>query len=87
MTVPGDLPGVVEREKRQFALQHQERLRLRRIAVPVGCDVRAPDHHVQESMRVVLNAGMEIVVGPKARRLARALDEGAEKGRVHYLQG
>ncbi len=35
-------------------------------------------------MGVVLHAGMEIVVGPQARRLARAFNEREEEGRVDY---
>ena len=77
----GDLPGVVEREEGQFALKHDERFGLRGIAVPMRRDIRAPDHHVEEAMGVVVHAGMEVVVGAKARRLARAVNEGGERGR------
>ena len=83
----GDLPCVIEGEKCQLALQHQERLRLRRVAVPMRGDVRTLDHHIEESMGVVLHAGVEIVVGPQARRLARALNQREEEGRVDYLHG
>jgi hypothetical protein len=48
----GDLARVVEREERQFALKHQKGFRLRRIAVPMGRDVRTLDHHIEESMGV-----------------------------------
>jgi hypothetical protein len=77
-----DLPGVVESEERQFTLQHDKRLGLRRIAVPMRRDVRALDHHIQESVGVIFHAGMEIVIDPQARGLARAFDKRVEESRV-----
>jgi predicted peroxiredoxin len=38
-------------------------------------------------MRVILHAGMEIVICTQSRRLARALNERLEEGRVEYLHG
>lgn len=83
----GYLPGVVEREERQFAVQHDESFGLRGIAVPMRSDVSSPDHHVQKPMRIVFHARVEVVIRPQSRRLARALDEGGDERRVEYLHG
>jgi hypothetical protein len=77
-----DLPGVVESEERQFTLQHDKRLGLRRIAVPMRRDLRTLDHHVQEPMGVIFHAGMEIMFHAEARGLACAFDERVEGRRV-----
>ena len=80
-----DLSGVVECEKCQLALEHQERLGLWRIAVPMGSDVGALYHHIEESTGVLFDAGVEIVICPQAGRLARTLNEGEKKRGVDYL--
>jgi hypothetical protein len=61
--------------KRDGTFQHDERFGLRGIAVPMRRDVRAPDHHVQEPMGVVVHARVEIVISAQSRRLAGALNE------------
>jgi hypothetical protein len=76
----GDLPSIIEDEECQFTLKHQERLGLGRITVTVGCDVGATDHHAQEPMRVIVHAGMEVVIGAQPRRLARPLNQGENEG-------
>src|ERR1700755_268473 len=80
-----DLSGIVEDEERKLALQHDERLRLRGITVPMRGDVRPLDHHVEESMGIIVHARVEVVIRPQARRLAGALNQRHYQCRVEKL--
>jgi len=76
----GDSSGVVECEECELTVKDQKGFRLGRIAVPMGRNVRAPDHHVQEPVRVLVHAGVKIMVHPQPGSLARAFDERPNQG-------
>ena len=74
-----DFAVVIENQERNFSRQYEERFRLGRIEMPVRRDVRAPQHDIQEPVRVFLHAAVEIVIHPQSGRLARAFDEGLKE--------
>ncbi|MCZ7678050.1 MAG: hypothetical protein M5U28_04425 [Sandaracinaceae bacterium] len=76
---------VVEHEDGHRALEHHERLALGRIAVAMGPHVGALQHRVQEAVRVVGRAGVEIVVHAPARAGARGLEQPREERAVDHL--
>jgi len=68
-----DLTRIVKREECQFTAQHEERLRFRRIAMPMWSNVGSFQHDVQKPMRIVLHADVEIMIRAQTRRLASSL--------------
>jgi hypothetical protein len=70
----GDAARVVESEKRNFAVEDEERFGFGRIEVAVRGDVGAFDHHVEEAVWIIFHAGVKIVIGSEAGGLAGAFD-------------
>ena len=80
-----DCAVLVKSEDRRAALQHEKGFGLGRIAVTMRGDIGPFQHHVQETVRVVLGAGVEVVIGAPPRRLARPLQQRGDQSRIQKL--